>query len=660
MVSLQVLKFEGNPITFPPQEVLQVQARISFHEGLLEREAKEVIVTERIKEYFKSRTMNVNHSVEGDIDGDDPNDDGETPRLLTRRVGMGRFPIKVNSIGAPSHRSPTSRPPPIPPMSHSRRLSQHRSGVRQPESSLSSSRIVNEKLWSNSKILQVPLGEVPEKRTRRVGTVSKKAPGLQVLPETQFHNQHRYHHYRGLSYSSALADGRRSRSLTSPASPMEPSVDRPLYVRQLSIMPITHHDHPVLDPILEVAQGILYSVFQIHWIIQVLANLTNGGTTKRSSLEMIVYNTNIYLEKLEEEVQKHCHASQRTLGPREKENLQEACRAVLNAYGQICSNFTSNIDLILDNGDQRYCRTFLLLLYSSIIELHLTIRPPITGKAATHDTTRPYSSSDSSRQTLKTTELTGSTKSHSSTSNQQGVANIQTPDMDRIQHATSSLSAITDSQKSFATLSSTSGGDTELDSNEDGLFERLFLTFQTSSKLVLQILPRLYSQIIQDLKGTGQQRFTSKDVQHLKSLVSQCSTVMQQAETLSDALPSVRLSGPSLGVDAPFWRRCNSFIASWANFGTQIKICRHITTLSRDVRDGLPRIQRLVKESTDLMILWSRQWSLSHPTHSPTGLTYQPENPGPAPVTPLSAALGPAAQATVSCVSYPNSLQHLL
>lgn len=54
MGSLQMIKLDGNPIVFPPKEVLQAQASSPPNEGFLkETEVKELTVTTAIKKFFK-------------------------------------------------------------------------------------------------------------------------------------------------------------------------------------------------------------------------------------------------------------------------------------------------------------------------------------------------------------------------------------------------------------------------------------------------------------------------------------------------------------------------------------------------------------------------------------------------------------------------------
>ena len=126
-------------------------------------------------------------------------------------------------------------------------------------------------------------------------------------------------------------------------------------------------------------------------MIQSLVSLTNDGTSRRSNLELVVYNTNAHVEQLELEIQKQDQAADDGFGQKENENVQRACLTLINAYTHVCSLLISNVDLFLDNGDPRYIRTLLTQLYNSIMELRVTCSQvaPEGGHRAAPSFSRP-------------------------------------------------------------------------------------------------------------------------------------------------------------------------------------------------------------------------------------------------------------------------------
>ncbi|GKT87306.1 RAM signaling pathway protein [Colletotrichum tofieldiae] len=361
MVSLQVLKFDGAGKQ-PPNEGY-----------LKESEVTEVAVTAHIKRFLRQHTMN--GRAESDTAGEESSEGMETPRMPPiKRVVSGRFPIKVNGTDVPDLRSPNLiRPPPIPNRSHYRGLSQQNTAIRRPGVMPLTIGNVNERLRSNSEtLLQATRGERPESRARRMGIVSQKTTQLGTLDETQANN--RFSHYRGLSHGSAMQPPPASMSVKSPNSPAEPFLQRPIYVRRLSVLPERRRESKVYDPILEAAKGILYAVFQIHPMIQMLMSLTSDGSSKRSSLEIVFYNTNSHVEELEQEIQKHDPGAEGDeMAGRENENVHRACQTLVGAYTHVCTLLAGNIDSFIDNGDPRYIRTLLMLIYNSIMEIRCTL-----------------------------------------------------------------------------------------------------------------------------------------------------------------------------------------------------------------------------------------------------------------------------------------------
>ncbi|CAI4211858.1 unnamed protein product [Parascedosporium putredinis] len=504
MASLQVLKLDGNDIMFPPPEVFQVPATTPPSEGVLrENDVTELAVTAHIK-----------------------------------RVASGRFPIKVNGSEVADIRSPASmRPPPIPTRSHYRGLSQQSTTMRR------------------TNVMPLTIGnERPESRSRRMAVMSKKGSDLGTLDETQANN--RFSHYRGLSHGSAMQGPGANANLAdkSPASPAEPYLQRPIYVRRLSILPERRRESKVYDPTIETAKGILYSVFQIHPMIQMLMSLTNDGSAKRSSLEIVFYNTNSHVEELEQAIQKHdpLNGDDEASAYHDNENVHRACQTLVSAYTHVCTLLAGNIDTFVDNGDPRYIRTLLVLLYNSIMEL------------------------------------------------------------------------------------------------------------RRSSELVMRSLPGLVAQLSGGLRNAIQNRerngITEEVIRAWRLMVSKATTAVQQTETLKARMSLIKLKEPGIRTQTAFWNVCSNFLRSWSDFGAAMKyaVGQHNLPIGADARapptdppgdqgnDGrYPAVAVVVYptrvDGTDA----------HEPDDVAAGARYGGGPMQQMPMTPQSAALGPAAQATI-------------
>lgn len=759
MASLQMLKLEGNPIRFPPPEVFQVQASSPPNEGYLkESEVTEVTVTSHVKKFLKQAMLNGraeaaaaatatsyatsnNNQNNGPASGpsssggsgngsapnggsysmgglsDTPTDDSsdplEPPRLLpAKRVTSGRFPIKVNGAEVGDLRSPNlQRPPPIPTRSHYRGLSQQNTAVRRPGVMPLTIGSVNERVRSNSEttLLPAPRGsqpgsERPGERSRRMGIVSKKAQELGTLDETEANN--RFSHYRGLSHGSAMTGNPVNAvaaisDVKSPASPMsEITNQRPIYVRRLSILPERRRESKFCDPVVEAAKGVLYSVFQIHPMIQMLMSLANDGTTRRSSLEIVVYNTNSHVQSLEREIQRHELAVETgELGNLENENVHSACVTLLHAYDHICSLLKVNVDLFLDNGDPRYMRTLLLHLYHSIMELRVASAGTITTqgyrKSASGTSSRQISQSenvisvgdtikplmppslphsrDTSVMSTPTAErpglatvrgVRGSSFSHNP-SNLRVATDVPMPGLVPYINGTGRTATITSatprSGESFVSTSSR-GAPTADFTEEDRMFEKIFLSLQKSSDVALRLLPGLNNQYASSLRAAMAQRAPEQVTRDWRILLGRCATAIQQTETLKSRLSSIKLKEPGVRWQDAFWSLCVNFFDSWYSFADMIRNDKTAIQLPVDTRARLRPLHQCIKDTTRLILRspWAytlRQSNMLASTTSPLsggssvlsgGFVNGNGNQSiQLPMTPQSAALGPAMQATV-------------
>ncbi|KAH6688548.1 RAM signaling pathway protein-domain-containing protein [Plectosphaerella plurivora] len=676
MVSLQVLKFDGNPISFPPREVLQVQASSPPNEGWLkESEVTEVTATAHIKRYLRQRILNGRAESES---ADESSETMETPRLPPmKRAASGRFPIKVNGTDIPDKRSPAAiRAPPIPNRSHYRGLSAQSTTSRRPGVMPLTISNVNERGRSNSEtLLQATRGERPESRARRMGVVSQKASQLGTLDETQANN--RFSHYRGLSHGSAMSGAPVNMALKSPNSPAESLSQRPVYVRRLSILPERRPESKVFDPVLEAAKGILYAVFQIHPMIQMLMSLTSDGSAKRSSLEMIFYNTNSHVEELEQEIQNH----DPTVGGIDMsgydsgysdDHVRRACQTLVGAYIHICALLTNNIDTFIDNGDPRYIRTLLTSLYNSIMEIRATLltMPPAGTAGSTFN---------------------GNTMSNTIKPRQRDTSNATTPTTDRAPmqrargpqylHNPGNLRVATDMPMSYvnglsgnrtpligsatprsgesfsSTVSSNRGMPAEF-TEDDRSFEKIFLILQRSSDLVLRTLPMFQSQLSHGAKIAQSQRAMEEDILCWRRLIDGCSRTLQQSEALKNRLSQVKLKEPGIMSQANFRNLITSFLHAWADFADEIRHANAKVPLPPDTKARLRPIHLATKEAMDTILQspWNSvlpQSQQGSSMFSPNGSvsSYAPMHMQmqhlQMPMTPQSAALGPAVQATV-------------
>ncbi|KAK4165800.1 RAM signaling pathway protein-domain-containing protein [Cladorrhinum sp. PSN259] len=659
MSSLQRLRVSGNPIRYPPRDILQIPSQdLSPNEMMPENEVDR-LVTDRIKKFLaRSLSISSTRSIEsmsdietGDVESSESPD---TPRLPSKRPVGGRFPVRVKGseiASSPSSRSPSiSRPPPR--VSSRRSLSQYSNGYTRKPGIIPLTMVKSSDSLRSAPSLSVTSPDTIQRlessysrSTDNLTVVNTLSPGGPVMNRFSTH-------LRGFSYSGKL-------KTTNPVSPEDPSLMRPLYVRELSALPVRRYQSQVSDPVLDFARGVLYSIYQIHLGVQTLMSLTNEGG-KRSSLEMIFYNTNTYFVELEQAIQDYdlslgIRGASRDQGP-----MQRAYATLIQGYIHICSRLTSSVDLLVDNGDPRYMRSFLMLVYHSIMELRvamMSLNPPTsTQETAAADATPPprrpqprravapfqtpppaspsaaqfqTPPSGSSRGTVKRASLpkhpmqvktnipyrsrnqpVAVAGEQASTAQIQG---LRTPPLS----SDSFTSAISSAASSIGTRTPDSARPV-ISSDSDRQFERFFRSLTHLTNLIIQMAPILDEFFTANLHSTGVNDtitpnrpaafLQQQQVQHQKweALIYKTLGIARQAEYLKGMLTSLRLRDPSLLDDSSvFWTACRNLFSGWTGFGIQIRevLVADKTSLRYDARmvDGLRTITKQVKDSIALM-----------------------------------------------------------
>ena len=690
MPSLHWIKLAGNPLVYPDPYKIDIPGtgpnppvddkEINDH--------RETDATAAIKKFLKEERYGAAGTGSGasSVTAESPTESvegGETPRPTMKRVFSGRFPVKVNGNEVPDLRSPAApRPPPIPMRSHYRGLSQQNAAHRKPGVAPLVMGNLNERVRSNSETAYQPSSrERSESRSRRMGMVSKRSE-LSTLEEIEV-NPNRFSHYRGLSHGSAMQGHGpglqvKSPNLGSPAEP--PALQRPVYVRRLSVLPERRRESKIFDPVLEAAKGVLYSIFQIHPMIQTLVGLTNNGSAGRSNLEIVFYNTNDHVEQLEMEIQKQDQAINEGHGQRENENVQRACLTLINAYTHVCSLLMANVDVFLEYGDPRYIRTLLLQLYNSVMELRVTCnqvapppedisRPPtaMSRHELGENTIRPYNRdvvtpTPGDRSVINGRPRNGNCPPQPSNLRVATEVPSYINGGGRNNYAAASA-ATPQSGESFASTSTIGTRNLSADfTEEDRAFERIFLALQKTTELVMRTLPGMNAQFMSSMRAAAAQRSPEHVIQCWRALIVKCNTTIQQTEGLKARLSTIKLKEPGIRTQITFWRLCNAFIDSWYVLVKKIMQFQNDVALPADTKARLRPIQQAMKETLDLMMSspWGYYLRQSAGPEHPAGpgaaagaagvsspSAPAPPPPTPLPMTPQSAALGPAVQATV-------------
>ena len=576
MISLQVLKLKGNPIRFPPKEVLQPPESSPPNSGFQEGDMDEVAVTSQIKRFLRQKAINDRSETESG--GEESSEGAETPRPI-KRVMSGRFPVKVNGTDVPDLRSPgMPRAPPIPSRSHYRGLSQQNASIRRPGVMPLTIGSANERLRSNSENLAS--ARSIQDRSRRMGIVSRKPSDLGTVDETRLN---RYSHYRGLSHGSAMSGTNGTNgsiNSRSPASPADSTI-RATYIRRLSSLPERKRKSTSPDPIIEGAQGILFALFQVHPLIQNLLGLARDGTDKRTSLERVFYNATTHVEELDRDLQNYITYSEEDeeVSPRSNENVHRACSTCVSAYIHICSLLARNVETLLDNGDPRYIRHLLLLLYGSLVEVR-NAGQDLFLDGQMNEMMSEMRISRISEESEDTIRAHSSDKSITPTRDRPA-ANSRLRSATVVQHS-SNFRATAEptppplllSGSRFANVSGAAprSGESYIPSNpasgrigidftdEDRLFEKIFLQLQRSSEMAIRNLPIVHNHFCAAMKLNGQMAKPETTLQFWHVLIQRNWTSLQNSEALRDRLSQIILKDPGFRTQSSFWELCHNFM----------------------------------------------------------------------------------------------------
>jgi len=582
MASLQVLKLDGNPLRFPPKEILQPQAISPPNGGFQESEIDDIAVTSQIKRFLRQKAISDRSETES---GEEESSEGtETPRPM-KRVMSGRFPIKVNGTDVPDLRSPAlPRPPPIPSRSHYRGLSQQNAALRRPGVMPLTIANANERVRSNSEGLLQPSRDRAERaadRSRRMGIVSKKASELGTVEEVK---SNRYSHYRGLSHGSAMQGASNGTNGTmnsrSPASPADSAMLRATYVRRLSSLPERKRESRSPDPVIEGAKGVLFALFQVHPLIQSLLGLARDGTNKRTSLERVFYNATTHVEELDRDIQNYDTYSEEDeeMGPRSNENVHRACLTCVSAYIHVCGLLYRNVEGLIQNGDPRYIRTLLLQLYGSLAEIRnagTSLFPQDQRQVARvqqNNEAMRFPSRDKSVTPTRDRPGPGLRKRSATVVQHPNILRVATdapppPFLNGAGRAATMTSATPRSGDSFASSNASSGrlvgGDF---TEEDRIFEKIFLRLQQSSEMAIRTLPSVNGHFVTAMKISSQQSNPDQPKQYWQVLIQKCSFALQTADTLKSRLSLIKLKEPGIRTQGAFWELCNAFIDVSSSF----------------------------------------------------------------------------------------------
>ncbi|KAL9073224.1 MAG: hypothetical protein Q9161_003056 [Pseudevernia consocians] len=215
-------------------------------------------------------------------------------------------------------------------------------------------------------------------------------------------------------------------------------------------------------------------------------------------------------------------------------------------------------------------------------------------------------------------------------------------------------------------------------------FEQIFVILRKSAGQGLQIIPQLQL-FFNNAAEASQKQYTHEKIRELwLTLVNRNKTCLNMSEKLEKRLSIIKLNDPEARNTRDFWRLVKDFVDSYSSLLASLREARLLNLVPSEMRHQVRPVHKSATEAATLITNspWNRLTFELEPqtqppsrvqTPAPSGYqAYQqhrtrgsggsnaassssPYTPS-VPATPLSAALGPAAQATVPATPASASL----
>ena len=628
----------------------------------------------------------------------------DTPRPLKRNMSI-RFPVVPTTSGSESAsetRSPGFSKASVPTRSHYRVASGQNAvlldaALRRPNIT---PLVGNERIRSNSEsILQASQNT----RNKRMGMVTRKNPDLGAVDETRTNRFS--HHSRGQSHGSALrdkySDGLRNGANNSLnyTSPNDTDRQRGTFVRRLSSLPEQKRESQFPDQVIEGVKGILYSLHQIHSHIGPLVNLI--ANIQKLDVGGIHHDATTCLEILDKDLHNFENNVPKTEQDRlsSTKTIKTACKACISVYEQIGSIVKANAPQLVSHADERHLRTLLILLYGSLVEARnaasslgadtpriqeqdhqpvsaiALVASQVRDRSATPTRERP--NPERPPKPSIAIPRPGTSKSSNLTTTPQSAVPVHLNGGGRSNGRSKVLNGFTPSPVAYTPQSAgsfTSPGTPVNRSRsntqgakdqEQALFEHIFLTAATSVDHGLRVVPIMNERFSSCLK-VAQEKYAAKAICDLwHRLISRSRFCIEMCEVLKKRLSTIKLKDPDERNATDFWKLCIKYVNSFVKLLSAVREAKELDFIDINIVKLFYPVQKAARGIT--LLINTSPWLhlLSEPTPQlppqqqpffngkyPRSRTGSASGSSPyvnnsVPATPLSAALGPAAQATV-------------
>ncbi|KAJ9642364.1 RAM signaling network component [Coniosporium tulheliwenetii] len=619
MSNLHRLRLEGNPLTFPPAEVYTIQQDTPSPSNEAELE---VVITTRIKKHL---------------------------RVVLRQ--------RVDSEGEARSSAP------VPARSHFRVQSQQQN-VAQARPGIAPLLIGSERNRSQSESVMSGSTNI---RAKRMGIVPRKSSDLRTVNEA---SQATLRQQQFPTYSSnvSAADPNPLASfeelnISNRLSDLPEDVADPHSQAELDEHDEAEGGFDDLLSVAEIGRTTLYTLQkQLEDCEKVLQSMGEHGALFLHRFHTFSEALGIHLVELERLIK-----SVRDLAPDDEERVADLWDAIessiqdcIEAYGPIDTFMNDNNDEIVEHAHEGAVRSLIVSEYAGtmamrgVLEAELGVEFVESEQAAAPQNIRSQVRSITpTQQQPFGLPIMQTSLDHVSAVRAPAMGSFPSSiDNSRSNTLSSTIAATPSSAGSFpanlpsarTSRSNTMHGVNDL--QEEQQFEQIFLKLKHVCELAQGELPGCRSVFIKGQANAQKIREPDGRLLGLWShLVEKTDEILRAVTNLQARLSEIVLRDPTARNQHGLWQSAITCLKSCTDLLASVKEMARYGVVMDEATTSLRPIHKAVKEVS--VAITNSPWSLLAVGSGATGPLPAPAAPPPLPATPLSAALGPAAQATV-------------
>ena len=477
-------------------------------------------------------------------------------------------------------------------------------------------------------------------------------------------------------------------------SPIDGPVGKYGAVRRLSSLPENRNSNVQTSDAIRGSKRLLFSLFQLHGPMGEVARALKDGTPKRSTLDRQLFTANAHVEELE-------RLLNRLDGTLENDSNGEehalrmvvlASVSAMKSYGVVVKELRHHTLKAVTLTDPSYIRCLMSQIYMSVVEARnicmilgfkiKTAAPrntPRVSRAWSSRTVTPTQAKPINNKRLRGATIlqelsgNGTLRSIPSTVSLHGNGSRT--------NTLTSMSAVTPRLGESFTISAlpsprTSRSNTMrsvIDEKDEDNFDRIYDKLSDACSIAAQSLPHCRAEFAAR-KTNADQAGQTRAAHHWAVAINKCDSVIGANNVLLSRLKIVRVRDPVVRNQRDFWQLCDTFVQSWTDLATELKNIMQMRIDITAEKAVMRSVQKAVKEVSKTISESPLYQQVARPGVPATPGGFNPHiisNPfppnintafaqamvqgngmqsgyvTPVPATPLSAALGPAVQATV-------------